>query len=567
MLRELYPSDLKKWVREVDDLREWLPFFGSNSEAISHVASSIVRLNDAEYVFGWFEKKRLEMLIACQISESILTITAVQVRSKPLSWRSCHIVLEHIAKQFRATRVRLRLSKTMSYFHERLEKIGYVYTDTYYDKVISYHTGLVLGGGGARGSYQIGAWRALLELGSTFDLISGTSVGALNGGLILQGDLESAQKMWQSIDTQKILSVPVTSSESDFTISRLLTDVQALTISALTSMGVGTDPLLKMIKDLMTEEVIFNTDKQFFIVTTQAPKMTETVVSLKEMTKDTFPKWLLASSSFFPAMKMCQIGENYYVDGGYRNNIPKDVLIEAGATELIVVNVKGPGVTKSVKLPKDMSVVTIESHWGLGNVLLFDGKRSNWNMLLGYLETMKAFHFYEGEYYTFPRESFKREVFNLSRSFLSFMLHQTSVMEWVNTHYNGDKTAWVLSVASHPEWLSWQLLEDIAKRFEIDPAHLYTLDELADEIVLSLKNDVQQIGYGKESMLLSSGEWLTHYIRHISPISDKQWLMTYYQLFQTYKDEQQDLFSTIAKHSWQISLEAMFLIFLEKRGE
>ncbi|MGO3732415.1 MAG: hypothetical protein ACTJHC_04470 [Vagococcus sp.] len=56
MLRELYPSDLKKWVREVDDLREWLPFFGSNSEAISHVASSIVRLNDAEYVFGWFEK-------------------------------------------------------------------------------------------------------------------------------------------------------------------------------------------------------------------------------------------------------------------------------------------------------------------------------------------------------------------------------------------------------------------------------------------------------------------------------------------------------------------------------
>ena len=84
---------------------------------------------------------------------------------------------------------------------------------------------------------------------------------------------------------------------------------------------------------------------------------------------------------------------------------------------------------------------------------------------------------------------------------------------------------------------------------------------------MSLKNDVQQIGYGKESMLLSSGEWLTHYIRHISPISDKQWLMTYYQLFQTYKDEQQDLFSTIAKHSWQISLEAMFLIFLEKRGE
>ena len=46
------------------------------------------------------------------------------------------------------------------------------------------HTGkraLVLAGGGAKGSYQIGVWRALQELDWTPDIITGASVGALKG--------------------------------------------------------------------------------------------------------------------------------------------------------------------------------------------------------------------------------------------------------------------------------------------------------------------------------------------------------------------------------------------------
>ena len=45
------------------------------------------------------------------------------------------------------------------------------------------HTGkraLVLAGGGAKGSYQIGVWRALQELDWTPDIITGASVGTLN---------------------------------------------------------------------------------------------------------------------------------------------------------------------------------------------------------------------------------------------------------------------------------------------------------------------------------------------------------------------------------------------------
>lgn len=41
-----------------------------------------------------------------------------------------------------------------------------------------------------------------------------------------------------------------------------------------------------------------------------------------------------------------QIDGSKYVDGGYRNNVPVDVAIQQGATEVLIVDVQGPGVTK-----------------------------------------------------------------------------------------------------------------------------------------------------------------------------------------------------------------------------
>ena len=62
---------------------------------------------------------------------------------------------------------------------------------------ISKEYGLVLDGGGARGAYQIGAWKALVEAGVKFNAVAGTSVGALNGALICMGDIEKAEGIWR----------------------------------------------------------------------------------------------------------------------------------------------------------------------------------------------------------------------------------------------------------------------------------------------------------------------------------------------------------------------------------
>jgi predicted acylesterase/phospholipase RssA len=52
--------------------------------------------------------------------------------------------------------------------------------------------GLVLEGGGARGSYHIGAYKGILEEGIKIDGITGTSIGSLNGAMIVQGDFDIA---------------------------------------------------------------------------------------------------------------------------------------------------------------------------------------------------------------------------------------------------------------------------------------------------------------------------------------------------------------------------------------
>ena len=57
--------------------------------------------------------------------------------------------------------------------------------------------GLVIAGGGFKGAYHVGVWKALREAGVyRFDCVAGTSAGALNAILIANGDLDQAERLW-----------------------------------------------------------------------------------------------------------------------------------------------------------------------------------------------------------------------------------------------------------------------------------------------------------------------------------------------------------------------------------
>ena len=68
--------------------------------------------------------------------------------------------------------------------------------------------GIALAGGGARGAYQIGAWKALKEQ-DIFDKItcfSGASVGSLNAVLYAMGDFELAYETWMKLDKDSLFN-------------------------------------------------------------------------------------------------------------------------------------------------------------------------------------------------------------------------------------------------------------------------------------------------------------------------------------------------------------------------
>ena len=63
---------------------------------------------------------------------------------------------------------------------------------------------LVLAGGGAKGSYEMGVWKALRKLGMKFDIITGTSIGALNGALMVQNSYFKGMHLWLNTDFYKL---------------------------------------------------------------------------------------------------------------------------------------------------------------------------------------------------------------------------------------------------------------------------------------------------------------------------------------------------------------------------
>lgn len=69
--------------------------------------------------------------------------------------------------------------------------------------------GLVLSGGGGKGAYEIGVWKALDEYGVTPNItaVSGTSVGALNSVLFAQGNCAQAEQVWSSISPEAVISL------------------------------------------------------------------------------------------------------------------------------------------------------------------------------------------------------------------------------------------------------------------------------------------------------------------------------------------------------------------------
>ena len=109
---------------------------------------------------------------------------------------------------------------------------------------------VALEGGGARGAWQVGAWRALEEAGVRYNAVSGTSVGAINGALMAMRDLKQAEQIWKDIRFSQIIGKPVQ-------------DAMALTNKAVVEALDGL-PAHKVHCSVLAEEAIKNALKDYF---------------------------------------------------------------------------------------------------------------------------------------------------------------------------------------------------------------------------------------------------------------------------------------------------------------
>lgn len=74
---------------------------------------------------------------------------------------------------------------------------------------------VVFSGGGAKGGYQIGAWKALREMDFHPDIVTGTSVGALNGALMALDKFDEALEIWENMGMSRVFSQFVERTDED----------------------------------------------------------------------------------------------------------------------------------------------------------------------------------------------------------------------------------------------------------------------------------------------------------------------------------------------------------------
>jgi len=194
--------------------------------------------------------------------------------------------------------------------------------------------GLVLAGGGGKGAYQIGVWKALRELGLEQEItaVSGASVGALNGVLFGLGDLELAEKIWDSIDPLTFLDVELTDG-GDGIFNR--------------------DGLLRLMEEHIDFDQVSACGRELYVNAChmEGRKATAEYFLLNGKTKEQIQSILLASSALPVIYDSVKIGEKSYRDGGLKDNLPIKPLYERGYRKIIVAGLSSQVSVNALEYP------------------------------------------------------------------------------------------------------------------------------------------------------------------------------------------------------------------------
>ncbi len=367
--------------------------------------------------------------------------------------------------------------------------------------------GLALCGGGSLGVYELGAWKALRELGYDFDIITGTSIGALNGAMIVQDDYEKLYDLWSNLKIDKIMNNGFDIEEVNIRKIIRHSDFKTFLASYVKRFGGDIKPFKEMINYYLDCDKIRNSDKTIGVVVTQFPTIRKVEMVLNDLSNEDMFNYILASASCFPVFPICKINGKQYIDGGYNDNLPIDFNLKLGASSVIAIDLK-PYVTHKEYLNNPL-IDYIYPKWDLGSFLYFDETHLERNRLFGYYDVMKYYNKYDGFRYTFNKTKKYDKIANklvneIMKDIIYFntnkkknyikMDNYSNIFDYLNKHIFKKATNYDYFIKS---------LEEIALIYEISPKEVYDIESL----ISLIKKEIPKFKYstiGEEFILLDS---------------------------------------------------------------
>ncbi|MBQ6749451.1 MAG: patatin-like phospholipase family protein [Bacteroidaceae bacterium] len=182
---------------------------------------------------------------------------------------------------------------------------------------------LVLGGGGAKGAATVGVLKAVEESGVPIDMVVGTSIGSIVGGLYSLGyRSEQIDSMFRSQEWLELF----TGSLMGDSIVRTLRGMTAAALSSMPQHGCG--------KGDQSDSLSFDSlPIPFRCVAVDMLRMREVVLSSGSLAEA-----MRASMAIPLVFKPVKMGNMRLVDGGVLNNLPVDVARDMGADFVIAVD-------------------------------------------------------------------------------------------------------------------------------------------------------------------------------------------------------------------------------------
>ncbi len=325
---------------------------------------------------------------------------------------------------------------------------------------------LVLSGGGTKGVYHIGAWRALREMKVPVNAFVGNSIGAIIAGFLAQGAYEALEEIGRTITVDTILDLPQGFKEDG--IIKLqpakMPPLGSLIQRLSSTHGLDTAPMRRTLEAHLNEDAIRNSGNDLGVMTVNVSELKPREVFIDRMESGTVLEYLMASSAL-PGFAAPEIEGDKYADGGLWDNMPYAMARRRGYRRIIVVDISGAGVNRRPDVAGSETVY-IKNSIDFGGVLDFDRAFLDRFNELGYLDTLRVFGKLKGYSY------FVKPADRLEKRFLSLFSRQAE----------GEAPTMFPEAMRHDRNLLLKHLECAATLLEVERVRGYTYRSLAAAI-------------------------------------------------------------------------------------